>query len=104
MTIDQELEGTALRIYVALVNEDKPLGPREITRLANLSSPSVAYRNLQKLEESGLIEKDSFGEYTVKMRQGKGTLLGRQQIVPEADVLRFLFCGHFKCRSCYRCY
>jgi Fe2+ or Zn2+ uptake regulation protein len=65
---DQELEGTALRIYVVLVNEDKPLGPRELTRLANLSSPSVAYRNLQKLEELGLIEKDAFGEYSVKQR------------------------------------
>jgi Fe2+ or Zn2+ uptake regulation protein len=55
----QELDGIALRIYVALANADKPLGPREITRLVNLSSPSVAYRNLQKLEELGLIEKDA---------------------------------------------
>jgi len=65
----QELDGIALRIYVALANADKPLGPREITRLVNLSSPSVAYRNLQKLEELGLIEKDAFGEYIVKQKQ-----------------------------------
>lgn len=65
----QELDGIALKIYVALANADKPLGPREITRLVNLSSPSVAYRNLQKLEELRLIEKDAFGEYVVKQRQ-----------------------------------
>jgi predicted transcriptional regulator len=67
---DQELDGNTLRIYVALANADKPLGPREITRIIHLSSPSVAYRNLQKLEELGLIEKEDFGEYTVKQRQG----------------------------------
>ena len=69
MSNDQELDGIALKIYVALANQDKPLGPREITRVVQLSSPSVAYRNLQKLEELGLIEKDAFGEYTVKQRQ-----------------------------------
>jgi hypothetical protein len=66
---NQELDGITLKIYVALANSDKPLGPREITRLVNLSSPSVAYRNLQKLEAVDLIEKDAFGEYTVKQRQ-----------------------------------
>ena len=59
MSDDQGLKGITLRIYVTLANADKPLGPREITRIANLSSPSVAYRNLQKLEELGLIEKDA---------------------------------------------
>lgn len=69
MNCDQELDGNTLRIYVALANADKPLGPREITRIVHLSSPSVAYRNLQKLEELGLIEKDAFGEYTIKQKQ-----------------------------------
>ena len=64
---DQELDGTTLRVYVALVNQDKPVGPRELTRLANLSSPSVAYRQLQKLEELGLVEKTPYGDYTVKV-------------------------------------
>jgi DNA-binding transcriptional ArsR family regulator len=30
-----------------------------------LSSPSVAYRHLQKLEEAGYIAKNEYGEYTV---------------------------------------
>ena len=69
MSNNQELDGIALRIYVALANADKPLGPRELTRIVQLSSPSVAYRNLQKLEEIGIVEKDALGEYTVKQRQ-----------------------------------
>lgn len=44
---EDDLDGAALKIYVILVNANKPLGPRELTRLANLSSSSVAYRNLQ---------------------------------------------------------
>ena len=94
MNTDQELEGTALRIYVAMVNADKPLGPREITRMANLSSPSVAYRNLQKLDELGLVEKDAFGEYTVKHRQSvKGHVWIGGRLFPRLMFYSFFFLG-----------
>ncbi|MEM2968395.1 MAG: hypothetical protein QXJ76_03695 [Candidatus Bathyarchaeia archaeon] len=58
---EDDLDGAALKIYVILVNANKPLGPRELTRLANLSSSSVAYRNLQKLEAMDLVEKILLG-------------------------------------------
>jgi hypothetical protein len=91
---DQELDGNTLRIYVALANADKPLGPREITRVANLSSPSVAYRNLQKLEELGLIEKDAFGEYTVKQKQRvKGHFWVGGRLLPRPLFYAFFFIG-----------
>ncbi len=35
---------------------------------AHLSSPSVAYRHLQKLEEMGLLQKNEYGEYLVKQK------------------------------------
>ena len=35
-------------------------------KAANLSSPSVAYRHLQKLEELGYLQKNEYGEYTAK--------------------------------------
>jgi hypothetical protein len=35
---------------------------------AHLSSPSVAYRHLQKLEEMGLLKKNEYGEYVVKQK------------------------------------
>ena len=90
----QELDGIALRIYVALANADRPIGPREITRLVNLSSPSVAYRNLQKLEEFGLIEKDAFGEYVVKQRQRvKGHLWVGDRLFARPLFYAFFFIG-----------
>lgn len=96
MTGDQDLDGTTLRIYVALVNEGKPLGPRELTRIANLSSPSVAYRNLQKLEELDLVQKDAFGEYTVKQRQSvKGHFWVGGRLFPRLMFYSFFFIGMF---------
>jgi hypothetical protein len=91
---DQELDGNTLRIYAALANSDKPLGPREVTRIVHLSSPSVAYRNLQKLEELGLIEKNSFGEYTVKQRQKvKGHFWVGGKLFPRQLFYAFFFIG-----------
>jgi predicted transcriptional regulator len=49
-----------------VVKKGKPVGPREVMRGANLSSPSVAYWHLQKLENCGLLEKNQAGEYIVK--------------------------------------
>ncbi len=96
MTGDQDLDGTTLRIYVALVNAGKPLGPRELTRVANLSSPSVAYRNLQKLEELDLVQKDAFGEYTVKQRQNvKGHFWVGSRLFPRLMFYSFFFVGVF---------
>ncbi|NLB75650.1 MAG: hypothetical protein GX799_04190 [Crenarchaeota archaeon] len=41
----------------------------------NLSSPSVAYRHLQKLENAGYLAKNEYGKYTVKKKASlKGSL------------------------------
>ena len=50
----QEPEGTTLNVYSYVVKQGKPVGPRDVMRGANLSSPSLAYWHLQKLENSGL--------------------------------------------------
>jgi hypothetical protein len=49
----QELNASTCHTYVYLVKTGKPVGPRDVMRGANLSSPSVAYRNLQKLVDLG---------------------------------------------------
>ena len=46
----------------------KPVGPREVMKAADLSSPSVAYRHLQKLEDLGYLQKNSYGEYITKKK------------------------------------
>jgi hypothetical protein len=94
LTADLELDGTILRVYVAIVNHDKPIGPRELARIANLSSPSVAYRQLQKLEELDLVEKNAYGEYVVKQRQSvKGYLWVGSRLFPRLVFYSFFFIG-----------
>jgi len=91
---DEELEGTTLRVYLALMKEDKPVGPRDIMRSVNLSSPSVAYRHLQKLEALGLIEKDSYGEYTIRQRQNvRGHVWIGRRLLPRLVFYSFFFMG-----------
>jgi DNA-binding transcriptional ArsR family regulator len=61
------LQGVTLKVYLYTVRKS-PVGPRDVMRGANLSSPSVAYRHLQKLENMGLVTKDSLGNYVVKQK------------------------------------
>ena len=63
---EDELEGLTLTVYLYVAGKGKPVGPRDVTKGANLSSPSVAYRHLQKLEDDGYLSKNEYGEYTVK--------------------------------------
>jgi DNA-binding IclR family transcriptional regulator len=63
---DNELAGNTLIVYAYVVGENRPVGTRDVMRGANLSSPSVAHRHLQKLETLGLIEKNQFGDYILK--------------------------------------
>lgn len=91
---DEELEGTTLKVYLYVVKEGKPVGPREVMRGANLSSPSVAYRHLQKLETLGLLQKDPYGEYVIKEKANiKGHLWIGRNLVPRLIFYSFFFMG-----------
>ena len=63
---NDELEGTTLNVYLHVVKKGKPVGPRDVMKALNLSSPSVAYRHLQKLEDLGYLQKNDYGEYVAK--------------------------------------
>jgi hypothetical protein len=77
-----------------LIGKGKPLGPRDVMRDLRLSSPSVAYRNLQKLENLGLIEKDSYGQYAVREKINiKGHLWVGRNLVPRLIFYSFFFTG-----------
>ena len=93
-TVDAEdqLTASAFHTYVYLVKAGKPDGPREVMRGANLTSPSVAYRNLQKLIDIGLVIKDEYGNYVVKEKVGlKGYVWLGKTIVPRFVVFGFVF-------------
>ena len=66
MQTQEELSPTAIQTYLYLIKAEKPVGPREVMREAKLTSPSVAYRNLQKLIDMNLAYKDNYGNYGVK--------------------------------------
>jgi hypothetical protein len=63
-------------------------------RGANLSSPSVAYRNLQKLTDLGLVVKDEYGNYVVKEKMSvKGYVWFGKSLIPSFAVFGFIFIG-----------
>lgn len=91
---DEELEGTTLKVYLYVVKENEPVGPRDVMREVNLSSPSVAYRHLQKLENLGLLEKNAYGQYIVKEKASiKGHLWIGRNLVPRLIFYSFFFIG-----------
>ena len=92
--VDEELEGNTLNVYAYAVKEGRPVGPRDVMRGANLSSPSVAYRQLQKLENLGLMEKNPYGEYVVKERTSiSGHLWIGRNLVPRLVFYASFFMG-----------
>jgi hypothetical protein len=79
---------------VFLVKTGKPVGPRDLMRGTNLSSPSVAYRNLQRLMDLGLVAKDEYGNYIVKKKVNlSGYVWVGKTLVPSFAVYGFVFLG-----------
>ncbi len=90
----EALEGKTLNVYSYVVKEGKPVGPREVMRGANLSSPSVAYWHLQKLEACGLLEKNAYGAYVVKEKVNiSGHLWIGKNLVPRLMCYSLFFLG-----------
>jgi hypothetical protein len=91
---DEELEGTTLKVYLYVVKHGKPVGPRDVMRGVNLSSPSVALRHLQKLETLELLQKNIHGEYTIKEKVNiKGHFWIGRNLVPRLIFYSFFFMG-----------
>ena len=93
-TADKELEGITLNVYLYVAKKGKPVGPRDVMKGANLSSPSVAYRHLQKLEDAGYLAKNEYGEYTVKKKAllKCSVWLGRS-VFPKMWIYALIFFG-----------
>jgi hypothetical protein len=91
---DEALNASTFQTYVYLVRVGKPVGPRDVMRGASLSSPSVAYRNLQKLIDLGLVVKDNYGNYVVKEKTGmKGYVWIGRTLIPSFAIFGFIFIG-----------
>jgi DNA-binding transcriptional ArsR family regulator len=93
---NEELEGNTLTVYAYVVHANKPVGTRDVTRGADLSSPSVAHRHLQKLEDLGLIERNQYGDYVLKEKTGvSGYVWVGRNLVPRLLFYSFFFMGAF---------
>lgn len=89
-----ELNASTFQTYMYLVKVAKPVGPRDVMRGANLSSPSVAYRNLQKLMDLGLVVKDEYNNYVVKEKVNKkGYVWVGKTLMPSFVIIGFIFVG-----------
>jgi hypothetical protein len=91
---NEELEGNTLNVYAYIVHANKPVGTREVTRGASLSSPSVAHRHLQKLEALGLLEKNEYGNYVLKEKMNvSGHVWVGRNLVPRLMFYSLFFMG-----------
>ena len=94
MEPNEDLNASTFQTYMYLVKVGKPVGPRDVMRGANLSSPSVAYRNLQKLVDLGLVVKDEYSNYVVKEKANmKGYMWFGKTLVPTFIIFGFVFVG-----------
>jgi hypothetical protein len=88
----EELEGITLNVYLYAAKRGKPVGPRDVTKGVGLSSPSVAYRHLQKLEDLAYLVKNEYGEYTVKRKVPlKGKVWLGRSLVPKMYLYASVF-------------
>lgn len=89
---NEELEGITLSVYLYVVKKGRPVGPRDVMKGAHLSSPSVAYRHLQKLEDLGYLQKDKYGEYVTKDKaRVRGYIWIGRRMMPKMLVYSLLF-------------
>ena len=94
MEPNEDLNASTFQTYMYLVKVGKPVGPRDVMRGANLSSPSVAYRNLQKLVDLGLVVKDEYSNYVVKEKANmKGYMWFGKTLMPTFIIFGFVFVG-----------
>ncbi len=86
---DDVLRGSTLEVYRLLLKSGKPVGTREIQRALNLSSPSLAAYHLAKLEDAGLLKKES-GNYVINKVVLEDCIKVSRFLIP-----RFLFYAIF---------
>ena len=86
------LEGVTLKVYLYVVKKKGLAGPRDVMRGVGLSSPSVAYRHLQKLENMGLLTKNESGNYIVTEKVPvRGYVWIGRTLVPNPLVYSMVF-------------
>jgi len=91
--VDVGLKKSEIAVYW-VVFEKGPLGPREVQRFTNFTSPSKALHHLEKLKDMGILKKNSLGKYYVVKRVNSGILRFylpvRNRLIPRALIYAVL--------------
>ena len=88
------MNADTFQVYLYLVKKAEYIGPRDIMRATELSSPAVAHRLLQKLVDSGLADKDAYGRYRAIEKVGfKGYVWLGRSLVPRFTLYGFFLAG-----------
>lgn len=82
LDLESELRGRTLRVYFELLLMRGPVGPRELQRKLNLSSPSLAAYHLDKLVDLRLVRRER-GVYQV------------EEVVRVGVLKQFIFLGRY---------
>ncbi|MCJ7713756.1 hypothetical protein MUO66_04790, partial [Candidatus Bathyarchaeota archaeon] len=89
---DKKLSGITLQVYLYVVRKNRPVGPRDVMKGLNLSSPSVSYRHLQKLEDLSYLKNNRYGEYIIGDRaKVDGYLWLGYRLIPKMVLYSFIF-------------
>ena len=89
---DKKLSGITLQVYLYVVRKNNPVGPRDVMKGLNLSSPSVSYRHLQKLEDLDYLKNNRYGEYIIGDRaKVDGYLWLGYRLIPKMVLYSFIF-------------
>ncbi|MGH9992438.1 MAG: hypothetical protein ACREBU_17090 [Nitrososphaera sp.] len=73
-SVEDQLKGKTLQVYMYMVRKKDPVGVREVQRDLGFSSPSVANYHIDKLVELALIRQDEYGRYFVVQKVQVGVL------------------------------
>ncbi|HEX2015012.1 MAG TPA: hypothetical protein VLA68_07270 [Nitrososphaera sp.] len=73
-SVEDQLKGKTLQVYMYMVKKKEAVGVREVQRDLAFSSPSVANYHIDKLVELALISQDEYGRYYVVQKVQVGVL------------------------------
>jgi predicted DNA-binding transcriptional regulator len=71
--IAELLKGKTMKVYALLLTQSE-MRMRDIQHKLNFSSPSLVIHHLNKLMAADLVEKDAYGDYSVKREVRVGSL------------------------------
>jgi hypothetical protein len=95
--LDSVLTGTTLKVYKAMIRFGRPIGPRELQKLLELSTPSLVLFHLEKLCGVGLVARTGEGIYSINRVYLKHFIQVRRLIVPrfvfQASLATFFLLG-----------